>query len=324
MSETQTAYYPRLDPALVRLMLSDYNVCATNPVMRDIVVQPPGVLVRDELAISSATRKTHFWNELWLPAAGDHALGSWALLDGSLCTMFNLQQPRPFEEDALDVCNAVLPHVQRALRVGRQLEAATARAAAALDVLHALRTGVVLVDKKSRVTFVNRCAEAIIATADGLTIARGVLIASRRADQAVLGHLIAQCASGSGACRAGGDVDVCRPSGLQPYAVLVSPLGRSSMRSAGTDPAAAVFITDPETKGPPSAAALRRRHQLTPAEAAIAAYIVRGSGVPAAAAALGISANTARTHLKRIFAKTGTHRQAELVRLLCAGGATDV
>ena len=35
-----------------------------------------------------------------------------------------------------------------------------------------------------------------------------------------------------------------------------------------------------------------------------------------AAAVLGISPNTARTHLKRIFEKTATHRQAELVKVL--------
>jgi DNA-binding CsgD family transcriptional regulator len=53
-----------------------------------------------------------------------------------------------------------------------------------------------------------------------------------------------------------------------------------------------------------------------PAEAALALEIVKGDGRDAAAARLGISLSTARTHLSRIFEKTGAGRQAELVVLL--------
>jgi DNA-binding CsgD family transcriptional regulator len=38
-----------------------------------------------------------------------------------------------------------------------------------------------------------------------------------------------------------------------------------------------------------------------------------------AAAARGVSMNTARSHLKHAFAKTGTGRQSELLRLVIAG-----
>lgn len=38
-------------------------------------------------------------------------------------------------------------------------------------------------------------------------------------------------------------------------------------------------------------------------------------GVPETAAALGISAATVRTHLLRLYTKTGIRRQAELVKL---------
>jgi DNA-binding CsgD family transcriptional regulator len=44
--------------------------------------------------------------------------------------------------------------------------------------------------------------------------------------------------------------------------------------------------------------------------------IVEVGGVPEAAAALGIGQGTVRTHLLRLYAKTGTRRQAELVKLV--------
>ena len=54
---------------------------------------------------------------------------------------------------------------------------------------------------------------------------------------------------------------------------------------------------------------------LTAAEAAVFEQIAAGRDVPRAAAALGVAQSTVRTHLLRIYDKTGVRRQAELVRL---------
>jgi len=61
---------------------------------------------------------------------------------------------------------------------------------------------------------------------------------------------------------------------------------------------------------------LRQAFGLTPAEARLAQVIAGGTSPEAAAAQLGVSVETARNQLKSVFAKTGTHRQAELVALL--------
>jgi DNA-binding CsgD family transcriptional regulator len=55
---------------------------------------------------------------------------------------------------------------------------------------------------------------------------------------------------------------------------------------------------------------------LTPAEARLALHLVAGETLRSADAKLGITYETARTHLKSIFSKTGTCRQAELVVVL--------
>ena len=56
--------------------------------------------------------------------------------------------------------------------------------------------------------------------------------------------------------------------------------------------------------------------KLTPAEARIALGIARGNALSVIAEAHGISVATARTQLKSVFAKTGTHRQAQLAALM--------
>jgi DNA-binding CsgD family transcriptional regulator len=60
---------------------------------------------------------------------------------------------------------------------------------------------------------------------------------------------------------------------------------------------------------------------LSAAQLRLAREIVGGLALPAAAEKLGISPNTARTHLNRIFEKTGVSNQAALVRCLLTVGA---
>jgi hypothetical protein len=102
-----------------------------------------------------------------------------------------------------------------------------------------------------------------------------------------------------------------------PHHVTVTPL-RSKARisdvpwiGVGT-PVAIVTVRDPDIDRRRPEVNLRRRFGLT-----------AGDGRAAAARRGGISATTAKTHLSSIFEKTGTHRQAELIRLLLDAAADD-
>ena len=61
---------------------------------------------------------------------------------------------------------------------------------------------------------------------------------------------------------------------------------------------------------------LKTRFGLSPAEARLAALLFAGASLQSCAKALGIKYETARSYLKSVFQKTGTHRQAELVLTL--------
>jgi DNA-binding CsgD family transcriptional regulator len=80
--------------------------------------------------------------------------------------------------------------------------------------------------------------------------------------------------------------------------------------------AAAVFIT--QAPGPPPAdiAAVADSYGLTAAETRMLEQLVHSATVADTANALGISMNTARSHLAHIFSKTGLSRQADLVALV--------
>jgi len=77
-----------------------------------------------------------------------------------------------------------------------------------------------------------------------------------------------------------------------------------------------IFVVTPAGAREPSAADLRQRYALTAAEARIAGALATGASLKEIAGRHEMSYETARLHLKHIFAKTGTHRQADLVRLL--------
>lgn len=64
--------------------------------------------------------------------------------------------------------------------------------------------------------------------------------------------------------------------------------------------------------------ALKALYGLTRKETALVNGLLQGLSLDEYCAANFVSANTARTHLKSVYLKTGTHRQAELVRLFAA------
>lgn len=64
----------------------------------------------------------------------------------------------------------------------------------------------------------------------------------------------------------------------------------------------------------------RRDYGLTACEARMLDMLFDGCSVPQAARRLGVARSTARTHLQRLFDKTGARRQGDLLRLIAAPG----
>jgi DNA-binding CsgD family transcriptional regulator len=85
---------------------------------------------------------------------------------------------------------------------------------------------------------------------------------------------------------------------------------------APVEAAALVIIVDPSRPRPLDAALIRAAFDLTPREADVAVLLVTGHSVESAAAMLGVSLATARVHMRRLLAKTGSARQADLLLLL--------
>ncbi|MFT4046661.1 MAG: hypothetical protein QM661_08195 [Solimonas sp.] len=99
---------------------------------------------------------------------------------------------------------------------------------------------------------------------------------------------------------------VTRPSGRTKLGILVRaiPLGRWS--ESKQRPAVAVSLRDPEANAAqPSQALVRRLFGLTRMEAQLALLLTEGCTLDEAAEKMNVRRNTARTHLRSIFCKTG-------------------
>ncbi len=81
-------------------------------------------------------------------------------------------------------------------------------------------------------------------------------------------------------------------------------------------PVAAVLVGDSVQDLETDPERLRHWYNLTAAEARVAALLARGRTVEEVAELLSVQPNTIRVQLREVFAKTGTTRQADLVRLL--------
>jgi DNA-binding CsgD family transcriptional regulator len=241
------------------------------------------------------------------------------LVEGPLSTV--IAAYRPYAEGDFDATEtglfaALIPHLQRAVQLQLRLAGLHGVPEGSAEILNRLLQGVVLVDGEARVIFANRAAESMLRAGRGLFLGRDGLRAELPAENRRLRHIIAGCAAPRpGLGGAGGRLRLSREHGV-PLTVVIAPHHARFSWIDMVRPSAILFITDPEATVDVHRQWLREDFGLTPAEAAVAVEVLEADGLQAAAGRLGISLATARTHLAHVFDKTGTRRQAELVRLI--------
>ncbi|MCV7132304.1 helix-turn-helix transcriptional regulator [Mycobacterium hodleri] len=240
------------------------------------------------------------------------------LTDGPQPTCFLVASPKqddPFASpERVDLVNALVPHLQQALRTQEYLTGLVHSAQDAAEAVDGMRHGVFVVGPSSAVTYANRAAEAIVAVGDGPVVRWGRIGLGLPSVDARLQRCIADALGGNDSQARHGNSLLCPRTELRPYVIHVVPF--TSVPPDRRQPRALVIVVDPERQAEPHRDMLIRLFGLTRAEAEVALRVLRGDGLRPISDELTLSLATVKTHLQRVFAKTGTHRQAELVRLL--------
>jgi len=213
----------------------------------------------------------------------------------------------------LSVIDALLPHLQRAMRLTDKISTLEDLSDSALGIIEKMPVGALLVSAEGRVLSLNQQAAGLLqplqnglTKGDKLRFSQSTLNLKvhnliREVSQLTLQHYFS---------RDYGEF-VVTPGGLPGegwLSLLILPAKREC--SAGC---VGILITSVSSQYQVSESLLRATFGLTPAEARLARALVTGVSVEQVSAVLNISVNTARSQLKSIFRKTGTQRQTGLV-----------
>jgi DNA-binding CsgD family transcriptional regulator/PAS domain-containing protein len=284
------------------------------------------VLLNDSILSESEQARTEFYNDWMRPQGIAHPFTAFlynAAPREPLSTLVGFREKTagPLEQTDLDPVRALVPHLQRALAIHSRVQGARVRAKAAEDVLDRISGGVILLDERGAPIAVNRTAERILAAQDGLALDADGPSASTSKQTAELRRAVAGASrtrAGQGAS-AGGVMRLSRPSGRPALEAVVTPIGRATSPLFEGSATCAILLAEPDARTEPPPARLARLYRLTRVEAEVASRIARGMRLRAIGEELGVSIHTVRGHLKQLFSKTNTHRQAELVRTLLSG-----
>jgi DNA-binding CsgD family transcriptional regulator len=217
----------------------------------------------------------------------------------------------------------VIPHVRRSLLIGKTIHRKQTEAVCFSDVLDGLSAGMLLVDAHGRIVHANNAGNAILDAADFLRAVCGRLVASNPVINAALREILVAANAGDAALGSKGIALPLTAHDGERYVAHVLPLTSGARRDAGLayNAVAALFIRKAALEPFSRSEVIGEMYKLTPTELRVMLAIVDIGGVPEVAAALGIAVTTVKTHLSRLFEKTGVARQADLVKLV-AGFST--
>jgi DNA-binding CsgD family transcriptional regulator len=262
--------------------------------------------------------RTEYYNDFLKPQDIHSCLIVRLGRQGGRQSTLNVSRPghrEQFDGADLALARRLHPDLIRAFNLSRKFADLGALAAGLTETLERSPHGVLLLDDTGRVVHANTIAERLAAEGDGLRIAGGRLGAWPSQAARQLEALIGRAAGRDGATRRGGSMALPTESRLLPLSLTVAPL-RAERLLAFAAPSVLVCVTDLEAGASLPTQHLAALFGLTPAEARVALALFEGATPREAAAQFGVSPHTVHAQLARIFDKTGTNRQAELIRLM--------
>lgn len=232
---------------------------------------------------------------------------------------------RDWSSGQLDIIRRLLPHVRQFVTVQQALAGAGVLGATRSGLLDAAGLGVIQLDARGRIVAANDRAVSVLRSGDALCDRSGFLFANEQADDDTLQSVLARALPPIGMQNArppfgsqgaGDSLIVKRKAPLPPLLVHVNPLGQRDDGFGGWPVAVLVLLAEPARGAGIDPDLVAAVLGLTPTESRVAVMLAEGMTVREVAAATERKESTIRFHVKRIFAKLGFKRQAELVRLV--------
>lgn len=222
------------------------------------------------------------------------------------------------EERTRGLITLLAPHIDRASLIGRTIAINRAVADAFADISDSLAAGWFLIGPNQRLLRANRAGHAMLADEGLLRESGGRLTATDPRAERALHVALSRTEKGEGVPAVPSVAIPLSASAGHRHVAHLLPLTSGSRRKAGPGYAAvaAMAVRKLALDLPAAPEIIAEFYGFTPAELRVLLALVEFGGVSDIARALGISAGTAKTHLRRLFTKTGTRRQVDLVKLV--------
>ncbi|MEK7944753.1 LuxR C-terminal-related transcriptional regulator [Pigmentiphaga sp. YJ18] len=234
--------------------------------------------------------------------------------DGQTRDYLGIMRPadhRPYGDRERALLELVMPDMVRAARLRARMRQLQREALVGRAALDGLPRGVAVVDARGRIEYANARAERYLRTSPWLAPKGGILGMRDAATQRRLQAALSQ------ACSTARKADLFSTGGPLPVWITVLPLDTLHLLAGLRDtPLALVIFSVPTDRLPLDTQLIVRALGITPAEARLALALATGQTIKEYAAAQAVSPETARSHLKNLFRKTGCRRQVELVQLI--------
>lgn len=222
------------------------------------------------------------------------------------------------DEAARHRMRLLAPHIRRAVLISKVVDFKRDEAELFAETLDRLRAAVILVEAGARIVHANAAGLRLLREGNVVRAVNGSLTESTsRADKRLRGVILAAAEGDEAIGKAGIALPLTAKTGERYVAHALPLVSRRRWRAGEVGAArAAIFIhkASLETSSPP--VAIAEAYRLTMTELRVLFAIVEVGGAPEVAETLGIAASTVRTHLGRVYEKTGVSRQADLVKLV--------
>jgi DNA-binding CsgD family transcriptional regulator len=221
------------------------------------------------------------------------------------------------DDEARRRMKLIAPHVRRAALIARTMAHKSAEAATLADTVDGLSAGVFLLDASARIVHANSAGQAMLAGGTVLRSHNGKLVATDAIAAAILSEALERSEAGNRALNVRATAVPLSARDGERYVAHVLALASTPRRGVDSYAAvAAVLVQKTALEAKSAIEAIASTFKLTPSELRVLLSIVESTGVSETADALGVGQATVKTHLHRLFRKTATTRQAELVRLV--------
>ena len=221
------------------------------------------------------------------------------------------QGKEEFDEADAGVLRSMLPFVARLISLANEAAVARSTVDGLVSAFDSLSDNVIILSNRGKVEFANAGARRLLALRDGLSVEHTTLRCADVASTMLLNR--AAVAVQSLGRPEEESVSLPRPSGRPPLHVRVRQVVASPLMPEGGH-RAMLLIEQTTPDHVLEGWSAGKLYGLTGREIDIAVLLARGQDLRSAAVTLGISYQTARSHLRSVFAKTDTHRQSDLIR----------